>query len=134
MSGGSGMEKPRKLSSRPRISRRSQRPAWVTGRLFPMRLSEKKLHNNKMADDSEDTCTFSSLGLNKWLVKQCHAVGIKSPTEIQQKCIPPILEGRDCIGCAKTGSGKTAAFALPILQKLCEDPYGIFAVVLTPTR
>ncbi|XP_073249201.1 probable ATP-dependent RNA helicase DDX49 [Porites lutea] len=88
-----------------------------------------------MADgEEESTCTFSGLGLNKWLVNQCDAVGIKSPTEIQQKCIPPILEGRDCIGCAKTGSGKTAAFALPILQKLCEDPYGIFAVILTPTR
>lgn len=90
---------------------------------------------NNMADGEEgSTCTFSGLGLNKWLVNQCDAVGIKSPTEIQQKCIPPILEGRDCIGCAKTGSGKTAAFALPILQKLCEDPYGIFAVILTPTR
>lgn len=85
-----------------------------------------------MADNSE--CTFPSLGLNGWLAKQCHSVGIKRPTEIQQKCIPAILAGRDCIGCAKTGSGKTAAFALPILQKLCEDPYGIFAVVLTPTR
>lgn len=42
--------------------------------------------------------------------------------------------GDDCIGCAKTGSGKTAAFALPILQKLSEDPYGIFCLVLTPTR
>lgn len=42
--------------------------------------------------------------------------------------------GRDIIGGAKTGSGKTAAFALPILQKLSEDPYGVFAVVLTPTR
>ena len=45
-----------------------------------------------------------------------------------------VVSGRDCIGCAKTGSGKTAAFALPILQKLCEDPYGIFALVLSPTR
>jgi ATP-dependent RNA helicase DDX49/DBP8 len=43
-------------------------------------------------------------------------------------------EGRDCIGNAKTGSGKTIAFALPILQKLSVDPYGIFALVLTPTR
>jgi len=42
--------------------------------------------------------------------------------------------GRDCIGNAKTGSGKTIAFAIPILQKLSEDPYGIFALVLTPTR
>ena len=42
--------------------------------------------------------------------------------------------GRDCIGCAKTGSGKTAAFALPILNRLSDDPYGIFALVITPTR
>jgi ATP-dependent RNA helicase DDX49/DBP8 len=45
-----------------------------------------------------------------------------------------LLLGRDCIGNAKTGSGKTIAFAIPILQKLSEDPYGIFALVLTPTR
>ena len=42
--------------------------------------------------------------------------------------------GQDCMGCAKTGSGKTAAFVLPVLQKLSEDPYGIFCLVLTPTR
>ena len=56
------------------------------------------------------------------------------PTPIQAHCIPKILEGNDCIGCAKTGSGKTLAFALPILQKLSEEPFGIFALVLTPTR
>jgi ATP-dependent RNA helicase DDX49/DBP8 len=90
---------------------------------------------NKMADEGESSVrSFSSLGINSWLVKQCEAMGIKIPTEIQIKCVPPIIAGRDCIGCAKTGSGKTAAFALPILQKLCQDPYGIFAVVLTPTR
>lgn len=44
------------------------------------------------------------------------------------------IVGKDCIGCAKTGSGKTAAFALPILHKLSKDPYGIYALVLTPTR
>lgn len=43
-------------------------------------------------------------------------------------------KGQDCIGNAKTGSGKTIAFALPILQRLSSDPYGIFALVLTPTR
>lgn len=42
--------------------------------------------------------------------------------------------GNDCFGCSKTGSGKTAAFALPVLQKLSEDPFGIFCLVLTPTR
>ena len=42
--------------------------------------------------------------------------------------------GEDCIGCAKTGSGKTAAFALPIIHKLALEPYGVYALVLTPTR
>lgn len=60
--------------------------------------------------------------------------GVKKPTPIQENCIPKILEGKDCIGAAKTGSGKTLAFALPILQQLYEDPYGIFALILTPTR
>ncbi|KAI0685023.1 DEAD-domain-containing protein [Cytidiella melzeri] len=61
-------------------------------------------------------------------------MSIRLPTEIQAACIPPLLQGRDCIGNAKTGSGKTIAFALPILQKLSVDPYGIFALILTPTR
>ena len=56
------------------------------------------------------------------------------PTPVQANCIPKILEGSDVLGCAKTGTGKTLAFALPILQKLAVDPYGIFALVLTPTR
>ncbi|KAL4081820.1 P-loop containing nucleoside triphosphate hydrolase protein [Scleroderma yunnanense] len=61
-------------------------------------------------------------------------MSIHTPTEIQAACIPPLLSGRDCIGHAKTGSGKTIAFALPILQQLSVDPYGIFSLVLTPTR
>jgi ATP-dependent RNA helicase DDX49/DBP8 len=77
---------------------------------------------------------FSALGLDSWVENQCLKVGIESPTPIQTECIPEILAGKDCIGCAKTGSGKTLAFALPMLQTLSEDPYGIFALVLTPTR
>ncbi|XP_022594485.1 probable ATP-dependent RNA helicase DDX49 [Seriola dumerili] len=77
---------------------------------------------------------FSSLGLSDWLIKQCKQLGINKPTAVQENCMPAILEGRDCMGCAKTGSGKTAAFVLPVLQKLSEDPYGIFCLVLTPTR
>lgn len=61
-------------------------------------------------------------------------VGLKSPTPIQRSCIPPILAGQDCIGAAKTGSGKTFAFALPILQRLSEDPVSHYALVLTPTH
>lgn len=60
--------------------------------------------------------------------------GVRTPTPIQKGCISKILAGDDCIGAAKTGSGKTFAFALPILQHLAEDPYGIFALVLTPTH
>ena len=55
-------------------------------------------------------------------------------TKIQKLAIPKILKGNDIIARAKTGSGKTAAFALPILAHLSEDPYGIFALILTPTR
>ncbi|XP_069623820.1 probable ATP-dependent RNA helicase DDX49 [Ranitomeya imitator] len=77
---------------------------------------------------------FTKLGLSSWLIEQCKQLGIRKPSPVQENCIPPILEGRDCMGCAKTGSGKTAAFVLPILQKLSEDPFGIFCLVLTPTR
>ncbi|XP_072050708.1 probable ATP-dependent RNA helicase DDX49 [Amphiura filiformis] len=88
-----------------------------------------------MADMDEDVkSSFASLGLQEWLITQCKSVGINRPSAIQHNCIPPILKGQDCIGCAKTGSGKTAAFALPIIQKLSEDPYGIYCLVITPTR
>ncbi|KAG7304932.1 hypothetical protein JYU34_010346 [Plutella xylostella] len=84
--------------------------------------------------DESDEREFAELGIKPWLIKQLHSLGIKSPTPIQKGCIARILAGDDCIGAAKTGSGKTFAFALPILQHLAEDPYGIFALVLTPTH
>ncbi|EKX49893.1 hypothetical protein GUITHDRAFT_159399 [Guillardia theta CCMP2712] len=77
---------------------------------------------------------FSSLGIENWLVAACNAVGLKRPTDVQWNCIPPALAGRNILASAETGSGKTAAFALPIIQQLSKDPYGVFAVVLTPTR
>ncbi|KAL4703338.1 hypothetical protein ACJJTC_013104 [Scirpophaga incertulas] len=84
--------------------------------------------------DEKDTKDFTQLGVKPWLIKQLHSLGISSPTPIQKGCIPHILRGEDCIGAAKTGSGKTFAFALPILQNLAEDPYGIYALILTPTH
>jgi len=77
---------------------------------------------------------FKSLGVCSWILRQLKEVGLRKPSTVQEVCIPEILEGRDCIGVAKTGSGKTLAFAIPILQTLSEDPYGIYAVILTPTR
>ena len=82
----------------------------------------------------ESVKTFEQIGLKDWLIRQCRCMGVCAPTPVQQSCIPEAFKGRDIIGCAKTGSGKTLAFALPILQTLSEDPYGIYALVLTPTR
>ncbi|KAI9571284.1 DEAD-domain-containing protein [Boletus coccyginus] len=78
--------------------------------------------------------TFKDLGLIEPLLQALDQVNFKTPTEIQQQALPYALEGRDIIGVAETGSGKTAAFALPILQKLWEEPKGLFACVLAPTR
>ncbi|EED19946.1 ATP dependent RNA helicase (Dbp8), putative [Talaromyces stipitatus ATCC 10500] len=78
--------------------------------------------------------TFANLNVAPWLVKSLSTMAIRRPTAIQKSCIPEILQGKDCIGGSRTGSGKTIAFAVPILQKWAEDPFGIFAVVLTPTR
>ena len=78
--------------------------------------------------------TFRSLGLIDPLLDALEQVNYKTPTEIQVESLPHALAGRDIIGVASTGSGKTAAFALPILQKLWEEPKGLFACVLAPTR
>ncbi|KAH8683169.1 P-loop containing nucleoside triphosphate hydrolase protein [Tricladium varicosporioides] len=78
--------------------------------------------------------SFAALNVKPWLVTSLGNMAIKRPTGIQKGCIPEILKGRDCIGGSRTGSGKTVAFAVPILQKWAEDPFGIFALVLTPTR
>lgn len=78
--------------------------------------------------------SFASLSVAPWLIHTLGSLSITNPTPIQQSCIPPILAGRDCIGGSRTGSGKTIAFAVPLLQKWAEDPFGIYALVLTPTR
>lgn len=68
------------------------------------------------------------------LCEACAALNYKRPTPIQAKSIPEALKGRDIIGLAETGSGKTAAFALPMLQALLEKPQPLFGLVLAPTR
>lgn len=73
-------------------------------------------------------------GIVDILCKSCENLKWSAPTKIQREAIPVTLEGRDIIGLAETGSGKTAAFALPILQGLLENPQRYFALILTPTR
>lgn len=84
--------------------------------------------------------SFEQLGLIEQLLKSLKVEGYTTPTPIQQQSIPIILQRKDLLGCAQTGTGKTAAFALPILQILHEDelykkgPVGIKSLILTPTR
>ncbi|XP_044533690.1 probable ATP-dependent RNA helicase DDX47 isoform X2 [Gracilinanus agilis] len=78
--------------------------------------------------------TFKDLGVTDVLCDACDQLGWKTPTKIQIEAIPMALDGRDIIGLAETGSGKTGAFALPILNALLDTPQRFFALVLTPTR
>ena len=77
---------------------------------------------------------FAHLGLPAPLLKGVRAAGYTEPTPIQQRAIPIILAGHDLIGAAQTGTGKTAAFVLPILAKLLEGYQALRALVLVPTR
>ena len=78
---------------------------------------------------------FSGLQLHPSLLQSIKDLGFVRPTPIQAESIPPALQGRDLIACAQTGSGKTAAFLLPILQGLIDGPRGkTRALVLAPTR
>jgi len=79
--------------------------------------------------------TFANFNLSPRLAAGVAALGYQTPTPIQQQAIPPILAGRDVMGLAQTGTGKTAAFALPILQRLEQGPRGrVRALVIAPTR
>ncbi|KAF2167251.1 hypothetical protein M409DRAFT_66266 [Zasmidium cellare ATCC 36951] len=78
--------------------------------------------------------TFADLGVTESLCDACSSLGFTKPTAIQREAIPIALEGKDIIGLAETGSGKTAAFALPILQALLDKPQAMFGLVLAPTR
>src|SRR6516162_459796 len=78
---------------------------------------------------------FKMLGLAPPLVHATREMGYTEPTPIQAKAIPPILAGRDLLASAQTGTGKTAAFLLPILHRLLRQPrHKIQALILTPTR
>ncbi|EAZ51312.1 ATP-dependent RNA helicase [Cryptosporidium parvum Iowa II] len=77
---------------------------------------------------------FLNLGLHKWVQDTCDSLKIRTPTAIQSKSIPYILKGRNVVGNAPTGSGKTLCYCLPILQILAEDPFSVFGLVLVPSR
>ena len=82
-----------------------------------------------------DLMNFETFNFDSSIMAGVRAIGYATPTPIQLKAIPPILQGRDVIGLAQTGTGKTAAFALPILQRLLHSQRGqVRAVIISPTR
>jgi len=80
------------------------------------------------------TLSFQSLGLSEARVEQLEKIGFTAPTPIQIKAIPELLAGRDVVAQSQTGTGKTAAFSLPMLEQIDPEVRGVQALILTPTR
>ncbi|KAJ6093017.1 hypothetical protein N7486_008306 [Penicillium sp. IBT 16267x] len=89
---------------------------------------------DEVPETTEQKKSFKDLGIMAELCTACEKMGYKAPTPIQTESIPAALEGRDIIGLAETGSGKTAAFALPILQTLMDKPQPFYGLIISPTR
>uniref|UniRef100_M1BI12 DEAD-box RNA helicase Q domain-containing protein n=1 Tax=Solanum tuberosum TaxID=4113 RepID=M1BI12_SOLTU len=87
-----------------------------------------------MDESKGETKSFKELGVCDQLIEACDNLGWKNPSKIQAEAMPHAFEGKDLIGLAQTGSGKTGAFAIPILQSLLDSPHAFFACVLSPTR
>ena len=82
-----------------------------------------------------DSATFESFGLSEPLLRDLDRIRFDTPTPIQEKALPPALEGRDILGCAQTGTGKTAAFVIPMVERLTGSPEGPpRGLILAPTR
>ena len=87
-----------------------------------------------VGQEALESTTFDQLGLSHELMKAVRDAGYTTPTPIQAQAIPLVLKGRDVMGLAQTGTGKTAAFTLPIVDRLLGGPNRTRALVLTPTR
>jgi len=94
----------------------------------------RKIHVDKTLVEEGSTVTFADLGLHDQLLESIKAVGYEVPSPIQERVIPVLLEGKDVIAQAQTGSGKTAAFGLPIIESIDPRVRGVQALILCPTR
>ncbi len=92
------------------------------------------LADDAVDEERKDDEGFAALGLDDDLLAAIESAGFEDPTEIQNRAIPALLAGRDVLGQASTGTGKTAAFALPFLQRLDRARREVQVMVLTPTR
>ncbi|KAI8393340.1 P-loop containing nucleoside triphosphate hydrolase protein [Radiomyces spectabilis] len=101
---------------------------------MPEAMTKPSVDMEALSKKKPEETSFAELGISEALCEACEKLNFKHPTEIQKESIPWALEGRDIIGLAQTGSGKTAAFALPIIQRLWDNPQAFFACVMAPTR
>ncbi|MBP3223184.1 MAG: DEAD/DEAH box helicase, partial [Actinomycetaceae bacterium] len=92
------------------------------------------MHHHTPSYDEDTTTTFADLGLPSHLVDAVEKIGYTSPTDIQVRTIPHLLQGNDIIGIAQTGTGKTAAFSLPMLHFIDGKKKYPQALILVPTR
>ena len=99
----------------------------------PSQTAPLESNEEAQSDDDEDVVTFESFGFCPEIMQALNEAGFREPTPIQIKAIPSVMEGRDVIGQALTGTGKTAAFGLPTMQKIMNEP-GLNLLVLVPTR
>jgi ATP-dependent RNA helicase RhlE len=97
-------------------------------------MATEKTETQHLVVETDPTMTFDPLGLSKKLLAAVRDAGYTHPTPIQEQAIPLILKGRDVMGLAQTGTGKTAAFTLPVVDRLLDGPRRTRALVLTPTR
>ena len=133
-SAGAALKRGRADSDRDaaRAARKAAKAARRASASAPASLPEPLLPPEPSAPDAPPT--FAALGLCPPLCAAVAALGWTAPTRIQAEALPVALSGRDLVGLAETGSGKTAAFALPILQALLDSPSRLAALVLAPTR
>ncbi|CAG9318228.1 unnamed protein product [Blepharisma stoltei] len=101
---------------------------------MPLYMEISNMDEAPIQEVTDENVTFKDLGVCDELCLSVERLNYRHPTQIQKESIPYALKGNDIIGLAVTGSGKTASFALPILQKLLDNPQSFFAIVLTPTR
>ena len=100
----------------------------------PMSIETIEAEQDVQQDAAIESLTFEQIGLSEELMKAVRDAGYVTPTPIQAQAIPLVLKGRDVMGLAQTGTGKTAAFTLPIVDRLLGGPLRTRVLVLTPTR
>ena len=127
----------KKAASNVTILKKDEASLLTSSSSKPKNRDEKK--KQRVEQPKSDASAFSKLGLDAEIVKALGFLGYTLPTPIQSQAIPAVLNSKDLVGLAQTGTGKTAAFALPLIQQLLMNPIAIKgrsarAIILSPTR